>query len=126
MPAAKTKLTAEAKAQLHGYFAAMPFKTRKRLREMRALILAAAPGGVDGFSYRIPCVRVDGKILVWYAGFAAHTSLYPMTEKIRRANAAALDGYETSKGTVRFPLDRPLPSTLVKRLVKARLAELQK
>ena len=126
MPVAKTKLTAETKAQLHGYFADMPFKTRKRLREMRALILAAVPGGVDGFSYRIPCVKVGGKILVWYAGFTSHTSLYPMTEKIRRAHAEALDGYETSKGTVRFPLDRKLPSMLVKQLVKARLAEMRK
>lgn len=124
--ARSTALTPETRAQLHGYFADMPLKTRKRLREMRALILAAVPGGVDGYSYRIPCIRVDGKILVWYAGFMAHTSLYPMTEKIRRANAKELDGYETSKGTVRFPLDRPLPKALVKRLVKARLAEVRK
>ena len=125
MPA-NTKLSAETRAQLHGYFADMPFKTRKRLREMRALILAAVPGGEDGYSYRIPCVKVDGKILVWYAGFASHTSLYPMGEKIRRANAEALDGYETSKGTVRFPLDRPMPKALVKKLLRARLVELRK
>ena len=91
---------------------------------IRALIRAAIPRAVDGFSYGIPAVRVEGRLLLWYAGWKAHCSIYPVSPAVRKALGRDLGRYAVSKGTIRFPLDRPLPATLIRRLAKARLSEL--
>jgi uncharacterized protein YdhG (YjbR/CyaY superfamily) len=112
-------------AKRREYFASLPPAVRTRMKDIRDMVRGIAPDAVEVFSYGIPGFKLGGKPLVWYAAFARHTSLYPMTASIRKANAAALAGYKMSTGTVQFPLDKPLPVALVKRLIRARLAELR-
>ena len=112
------------RARVREYLAKQPPGTRRQVRRIRDLIRAAIPRAVDGFSYGIPAVRVDGRLLLWYAGWKAHCSLYPVTPAVRRALGPDITKFVVSKGTIRFPLDRPLPATLIRRVAKARLAEL--
>ncbi|HMF42004.1 MAG TPA: DUF1801 domain-containing protein [Polyangia bacterium] len=112
--------------EVRAYLAALPPGARRRLQQIRAIVRAAAPGAVEHFSYRMPGFRLDGRMLIWYAAFKQHTSLFPITPALVRAHGLYLSGYETAKGTVRFPLTAPLPVPLVKRIVKARVAEVRK
>jgi uncharacterized protein YdhG (YjbR/CyaY superfamily) len=110
---------------VRAYLAALPPRGRRHMSEIRRIIRSVAPDATESFSYRMPGFRLHNRVFLYYAAFAAHCSIYPMGSKIRRAHAAALKGYKTSTGTIQFPLDKSLPSSLVTRLVKARMAEVR-
>lgn len=106
------------------YLSTLTPGARRKLQALRGAILAAAPGAVEGFSYGVPAIRIGGRPVVGYAAARAHYSLFPMSGRVMQAFAVDLRAYDTSKGTIRFAMDKPLPTQLVRRIVKARLAEL--
>jgi uncharacterized protein YdhG (YjbR/CyaY superfamily) len=104
------------------YLACVPEPARSTLKKMRAAIRSAVPpDATEAISYRMPAFRHNG-VLVWYAAFADHCSLFP-TGSIVEAFKDELEGFKTSKGTIQFPADKPLPTALIKKLVKARVAQ---
>jgi uncharacterized protein YdhG (YjbR/CyaY superfamily) len=112
-----------APANVDAYLARVPTGSRGAFEKMRAAVRSAVPkDAVETISYGIPAFR-DGKILVWFAVFADHCSLFPTAAVIAEFEND-LKRYSVSKGTVRFPADKPLPIALIKKLVKARVAQI--
>jgi uncharacterized protein YdhG (YjbR/CyaY superfamily) len=109
-------------ATVAGYLAAVPKDARAALARLRKAIKAAAPMATEGISYQIPTYKLHGP-LVAFAAFRDHCGFYVMSPKVMRAYAAELTGYTTGKGSIRFSADEPLPAGLVRKLVKARIAE---
>ncbi|MDQ6831363.1 MAG: DUF1801 domain-containing protein [Gemmatimonadota bacterium] len=102
------------------YLAALNADQREALERLRNIIHAAAPGAEEGISYRIPAFRYNGKWLVWFGAAEKHCAIYGID-----TSADELADYDTNgKGTIRFGPDNPLPATLVKKLVKARVAKI--
>ena len=104
------------------YLAGTPEPARSTLNKMREAIRSAMPpDSIETISYGIPAFKRQ-KVLVWFAAFSNHCSLFP-TASVIEAFKKDLEGYSVSKGTIQFPLDKPLPISLIKRLVKARVAQ---
>ncbi|MFZ0635858.1 MAG: DUF1801 domain-containing protein [Candidatus Acidiferrales bacterium] len=104
------------------YLAGVPELARSTLNKMREAIRSAVPPeAAETISYRIPAFKHKG-VLLWFAAFSGHCSLFP-TASVIEAFKNELKGFSTSKGTIQFPTDRPLPTALVKKLVKARVAQ---
>jgi uncharacterized protein YdhG (YjbR/CyaY superfamily) len=121
-PAAQTTQT----KTVSEYIAAAPKDKRAALRTLRRTIKAAAPKATEEINYGIVGFKHDGKRLV-YIGYAkAHLGLYAASRTFIKAHAAELKGYVQSKGTIRFPADQPIPVRLVTKIVKARIAEVEK
>jgi len=106
------------RATVDGYLARVPEPARSALERVRAIVRKAAPEqATETISYRIPAFRYKG-ILLWFAAFSGHCSLFARAAVLRELKGE-LKGYDVSKGTIRFPPDRPLPSALIRKLVKA-------
>jgi uncharacterized protein YdhG (YjbR/CyaY superfamily) len=104
------------------YLAPMSSEKRAALERLRRDIKSAAPQAEECISYDIPGFRLGGKLLVSFGAAANHVAFYPGAHPID-AHREELKGYDTTKGTLRFPPEKPLPSGLVRKLVKTRVAE---
>ena len=118
------KTTAETSAEtVEQYLARVPEPARTTLSKIRASVRAAAgPEATEVISYGMPGFRYKG-MLVWYAAFKEHCSFFPGNSSLIEEFGEDLAGYSTAKGTIRFPLDKPLPAALIKKIVRARMAE---
>jgi uncharacterized protein YdhG (YjbR/CyaY superfamily) len=106
------------------YLSCVPEPARSTLNQVRAAIRAAAPReATETISYGIPAFKYKG-VLIWYAAFANHCSLFP-TASVIEAFQKELKSFTLSKGTIQFPTDKPLPNALVKKMVKARVAQIE-
>jgi uncharacterized protein YdhG (YjbR/CyaY superfamily) len=104
------------------YLASVPISSRDNFDQLRAAIGSVVPAdATETISYGIPAIK-QKKVLVWFAAFSSHCSLFPTAAVIEKFKNE-LKGFTTSKGTVQFPIDKPLPTALVKTLVKARVAQ---
>jgi uncharacterized protein YdhG (YjbR/CyaY superfamily) len=105
------------------YLASVPEPARSTLNKIRATIRSVVPAeATEAMNYGMPTFKYKGP-LVGFAAFPNHCGLYPMNPSVIEAFKEELKGYQTSKGTIRFPLDKPLPAALVKKVVKARMAQ---
>jgi uncharacterized protein YdhG (YjbR/CyaY superfamily) len=106
------------------YLAARPAEQQALLRDLRARVLELAPGAVDAISYGMPALKVQGKALIWFAGWKDHCSVYPVGPAFI-ATHPELAGYgHTDKGALHFSAAQPLSPRVVEDLVRERLADL--
>lgn len=104
------------------YFESFPPSTQKLLAQMRSIVLKAAPGAVETMKYGMPTLQLYGKNVVHYAAYAHHIGFYPAPSGLEEFKAD-ISKYKHSKGAVQFPLDKPLPTALITRITKFRVAE---
>ena len=108
-------------APIDGYIATFPEPIQEILQEIRQAIRETAPQAQEAISYRIPTFKLNGN-LVHFAAFKDHIGFFPTSSGVD-AFQEELSGYDTSKGTIRFPLDKPIPFDLIRKIVKFRVKE---
>lgn len=104
------------------YMAVMPDPTRELVEQLRAMIKALVPDAKEKISYQIPAFELNGRNLIHFAGWKNHISIYPIPAGAKAFNAE-VSKYADGKGTLKFPLDKPLPSKLIKEIVKYRVSD---
>jgi uncharacterized protein YdhG (YjbR/CyaY superfamily) len=100
------------------YIDSFPADVQEVLQEVRRTVRAVVPDAGEKISYQIPTVTLDGKSLLYFSGWKEHIALYPIPP-VDDALATAIDPYRSGKGTLKFPLDKPIPYPLITRLTQA-------
>ncbi|MBO9613515.1 MAG: DUF1801 domain-containing protein [Dyadobacter sp.] len=116
---------AKKHSSIDEYIAAFPEDVQRVLQEIRGVIRSVAPEAVETISYDMPTFNLNGTYLLYFAGWKKHVALYPVTGKIAATLATELSGYKGTKGSVHFPLDKPVPLDLIRKIAELRVAENQ-
>ena len=125
-PKEKVKKTSTGPREVEGYLLTVPEPQQSTLRALRATLKELLPGGEECMSYGVPAIKVDGVAIAGYATAKKHCSYFPHSGQVVEDLADVLTSYDCSKGTIRFPIDKPLPKSLVKKLIAARRAQLRR
>ena len=116
-----TTIKPDQTSNMDGYIAGFPEQIRNKLKEMRTILRKAAPGAEETINYGVPTFKLNGN-LVHFGGFKNHIGFYPAPSGIE-AFKKELSVYEGAKGSVKFPVDKPLPASLITKIVKFRVKE---
>jgi uncharacterized protein YdhG (YjbR/CyaY superfamily) len=123
--AAKKKVSTSPKFKtVQEYIASLPPVAKAVVKELRQTIKQVAPTAEDMISYNMPAFKLDDKGLIWYAAWKEHVSIYPRTRVMEEA-IKELANYEGAKGTIKFPLDKPMPFAMIQKIIKLRMLEIK-
>jgi uncharacterized protein YdhG (YjbR/CyaY superfamily) len=111
-------------AEIDAYLAGLDEPKRGSLEQLRRSILEVVPDAEEGIAYGMPAFKVRGKTVAGFAAFKNHLSYLPHSGSVLAELGDEVAGYETSKGSLRFAVDKPLPKRLVKKLIRTRMKEL--
>jgi uncharacterized protein YdhG (YjbR/CyaY superfamily) len=111
--------------RVDAYLAALPPDQGALLQRLREQVGALVPDAQETISYGMPTFKLDGRFLLSYAGWKKHCSVYPWSDSLFERHAAALEGYQRTKGSLHFTPERPLPASAVEDLVRSRIADLE-
>jgi uncharacterized protein YdhG (YjbR/CyaY superfamily) len=112
-------------SRIDAYLATLPVDQREALQHLRAQISRLLPDASETISYGMPAFALDGRAIVWFAGWKKHCTIYPLTDSFLKAHAHELEGYGRTKGSLHFTSQQPVPDALVEQLVKDRLADVE-
>lgn len=114
-----------SESPIDGYLATLPAEQRDALQRLRIQISRLIPDAEETISYGMPAFRLNGRAVMWFAGWKSHCSIYPLTDTFLATHADALRAYRRTKGSLHFVPGAPLPEALVEQMVRARLADLE-
>ena len=109
-----------------GYFASLSKDARAALESIRTIIKAVVPDAEEVISYQMPAFKHKGRLLVGIAAFKKHCSFFPMSARVMESHKRELEGFDTSKGTIRFSPDKPPSPALIRKLIRVRIKEIEK